>query len=123
MILEVSESEVERLVKDLFRIRVKSVIGFRHLILKKGVRLTSNTSNPEITLKGVQDEAIIHMFGPEIYRAITASRMRKRELEEERNYVTEYVLMIFISKSGERAYISLCLDLKGGLEIRDKLYN
>lgn len=44
---------MERLIKDLFRIGVKSVIGFRHLILGKGVRLISNTSNPEITLKGV----------------------------------------------------------------------
>jgi hypothetical protein len=123
MMLEVCEREVERLVKDLFGIGVKSVMGFRHLILGKGVRLTSNTSNPEITLKGVRDEAIIHVFGPEIYRAITASRMRKRELEEERNCATECVSMIFTSKSGEGAYINLCLDLKGGLEIRDKLYN
>ena len=123
MMLEVCEWEVERLVKDLFGIEVKSVMGFRHLILGKGVRLTSNASNPEITLKGVRDEAIIHVFGPEIYRAITASRMRKRELEEERNCATECVSMLFTSKSGEGAYINLCLDLKGGLEIRDKLYN
>jgi hypothetical protein len=123
MMLEVCEWEVERLVKDLFGIGVKSVMGFRHLILGKGVRLTSNASNPEITLKGVQDEAIIHVFGPEIYGAITASRMRKSELEEERNCATECVSMLFTSKSGEGAYINLCLDLKGGLEIRDKLYN
>ncbi len=123
MMLEVCEREVERLVKDLFGIGVKSVMGFRHLILGKGVRLTSNTSNPEITLKGVRDEAIIHVFGPEIYGAITASRMHKRELEEERNCTTECASMIFTSKSGEGAYINLCLDLKGGLEIRDKLYN
>ena len=68
-------------------------------------------------------KAIIYAFGPEIYRAIIASRMRKRELEEERNCATECVSMIFTSKSGEGAYINLCLDLKGGLEIRDKLYN
>jgi hypothetical protein len=114
---------VERLVKDLFKIGVESVIGFRHLILGKGIRLTFNTSNLEITLKGVRDEAIIHVFSLEIYKAITASRIRKRELEEEKNYVIEYVSMLFTSKSGEGAYISLCLDLKGGLEIRDKLYN
>ncbi|KFX86076.1 hypothetical protein V490_09241 [Pseudogymnoascus sp. VKM F-3557] len=123
MMLEVCENEVERLVKDLFGIEVKSVMGYRHLILGKGVRLTSNTSNPEITLKGVRNEVIIHVFGPEIYGAITASRMRKRELEEETNCATECVSMIFTSKSGEGAYINLCLDLKGGLEIRDKLYN
>jgi hypothetical protein len=63
------------------------------------------------------------VFSPEIYRAIIASRIYKRELEEERNYITEYILILFISKSGEGAYINLYLDLKGGLKIRDKLYN
>lgn len=63
------------------------------------------------------------MFSPKIYRAITVSRICKRELEEERNYATEYVLILFISKSSKGAYINLCLDLKGGLKIRDKLYN
>jgi hypothetical protein len=98
-------------------------MGFRYLILGKGIRLTSNVSNPEITLKGIRDKAIIYVFGPEIYGAIIASRIRKRELEEERNYVTEYILILFTSKSGKGAYINLCLDLKGGLKIRDKLYN
>jgi len=121
--LEVCKWEVKRLVKDLFGIRVKSVIGFRHLILRKGIRLTSNTFNPKITLKGVRDKAIIYVFSLEIYKAIIASKMRKRELEEEKNCAIECVLMLFTSKSGEGAYISLCLDLKGGLKIRDKLYN
>lgn len=73
-------------MKCLLGIDVVSVMGVRHLILGKGVKLTSNTSNPEIPLKGVRDEDIIHILGPEIYEAITASRMRRRELKEERNY-------------------------------------
>lgn len=113
MILEVYEQEVERLIKDLFGIEVKLVIGFRYLILRKGIRLISNVSNPEITLKGVWDKAIIHVFSSKIYKAIIVSRIRKRELEEKRNYVTEYVLILFTSKSSEGAYINLCLDLKG----------
>lgn len=123
MMLEVSEGEVERLVRDLFGIVVESVMGVRHLLLGEGVRLTSNTSNPEITLKGVRDETILYVFGPDIYRAIRASKMYKRESQEKRNSATECVSMIFTSKSGEGAYINLCLDLKGGLEIRDKLYH
>lgn len=123
MMLEVGETEVERLMKDLFGIAVESVMGLRHLLLEGGVRLTSNTSNPEITLKGVQDEGILRVFGPEIYRAIRASKMYRREIQEKSSSVTECVSMIFTSKSGEGAYINLCLDLKGGLEIRDKLYN
>jgi hypothetical protein len=63
------------------------------------------------------------MFSPKIYRVITASRMHKRELKEERNCAIEYTLMIFTSKSNKGAYINLYLDLKGGLKIRDKLYN
>jgi hypothetical protein len=123
MMLEVCEKEVEHLVKALFGIDMTSVMGVRHLILGKGVKLTSNTSNPEITLKGVRDEAIIHILGPEIHEAITASQMRKRELEEERNRATECVSMIFTSKSSEGAYVNLCLELEGGLRIRDMLYS
>ncbi len=51
IMLEICEGEVERLVKDLFGIDIMSVMGIRHLLLGKGVKLTSNTSNPEITLK------------------------------------------------------------------------
>lgn len=122
MMLEICESEVERLVKDLFGVVVTSVMGIRHLILGKGVKLTSNTSNPEITLKGVRSEAIVHILGTEIHEAIMASRMRKRELEEEKNSATECVSMIFTSKSGEGAYVNLSLELEGGSRIRKKLY-
>jgi hypothetical protein len=122
MMLEVMEGEVERLMKDLFDITVKMVIGVWHLLLGKEVRLTSNTSNPEITLKGVKGEAILQVFGPDIYRAIRASKMYKRESQERMELATECVSMIFTSKSNEGAYINLCLDLKGGLEIRDRLY-
>jgi hypothetical protein len=66
--LEICEREVEHLVNDLFGIDVMSVMGNRHLILGKGVKLTSNTSNPELTLKGVRDEAIIHILGPRCMR-------------------------------------------------------
>ena len=123
MMLEVCKDEVERLVTDLFGIDVMSVMGVRHLVLGNGVKLTSNTSNPEITLKGVRDEAILRILGHEIHEAITASRMRRRELEEEANCATECVSMIFTSKSGEGAYINLCLELEGGLRIRDKLFS
>ncbi|KAK8924450.1 hypothetical protein VCV18_004872 [Metarhizium anisopliae] len=123
MMLEVCKEDVERLVKDLFGIDVMSVMGVRHLVLGNGVKLTSNTSNPEVTLKGVRDEAILRILGREIHEAITASRMRRRELEEARNCATECVSMIFTSKSGEGAYINLCLELEGGIRIRDKLFS
>ena len=49
--------------------------------------------------------------------------MYKRELEEEKDYIIEYILIIFISKSSEGAYINICLELEGGLRLRDKLYS
>jgi hypothetical protein len=63
------------------------------------------------------------MFSSEIYKTITANRIYKKKLEKKRNCITECILMIFTSKSSKRAYINLCLDLKRGLEIKDKLYN
>jgi len=121
IILEVRESEVERLVMDLSGIVVKWVNGFRHLLLGNGVRLSCNTFNPKITLGGVLEETIIRVFGLEINKVIMASIMREQELEESRNCVIECVLMIFACTS-EGAHINLCLDLEGGLKIRDKLY-
>lgn len=73
IILEVYESEVEHLIKDLFRIDITSVIEIWYLILRKGIKLISNISNPKITLKGIRDKAIIYILGPEIYKAIIAS--------------------------------------------------
>lgn len=58
MMLEVMEGEVEHFIKDLFNITVKTVIGVWHLLLGKEVRLTLNTSNPEITLKDIRGKAI-----------------------------------------------------------------
>jgi hypothetical protein len=89
----------------------------RYVTLTGGVRLTPN---PKVTLKGVLDKAIIRVFGPKIHRAITACHMRK-ELEEG-NRVTECVSMILIGSSNKRAIINLSLSLKGGAQIRNKLY-
>jgi len=118
MSLAIHQSEVECLAMALFNVRVESVGEVRHVVLNERVRLTPN---PEITLKGVLDEAIIRVFGPEIHRAITASRMRKKELEEG-NHVTECVSMIHTSSSGEGAIINLSLDMIGGGRVQNKLY-
>jgi hypothetical protein len=122
MMLEISPDYVEHLVRDLFGIKMETVRGVRHLLLDRGVRLTSNTSNPEITLKGVQDSALLSVFGAQICEKIKASKMGIRELQEGK-LVTECVSMILMSRSGEGAYINICLDLKGGLEIKSKLYS
>jgi len=102
----------------LFKVQVESVGHVQYVVLARGVRLTPN---PEITLKGVSDEAIIHVFGPEIHQAIATSGMRKKELEEGNN-VTEGISMILTSKSSESAIINLSLDLRGGAQIQNKIY-
>lgn len=123
MMLEVDASEVEYLVKRLFGIEMETVGGVRHLLVGQGVRLTSNTANPEITLKGVPDQRVIEEFGSDVYSALEAGAMYEQELHVRKAPVTECVSMIFTSKSDEGAFINLCLDLKGGLGIRDKLYS
>jgi hypothetical protein len=71
---------VERLVKDLFGIGVKSVMGFRHLILGKGVRLTSNASNPEITFErcsGRRYDVLKEKYGDENGNIVIDKRKAK----------------------------------------------
>ena len=79
MSVAIQQSKVEYLAMALFNVHVESIGGVRYVLLNRGVTLSPN---PEITLKGVQDDAIILVFSPEIYAAITASRIRRKELEE-----------------------------------------
>jgi len=118
MMLDICEEEVEHLLKDLFRCDKILLMGLLHL-KQNDVKITTNMSNPEFNLKGVRDQTIYDVFGGEILRAITESKMRKKELKEQGDCATDCVSMI-IPKKG--AYINLCLDLKGGVEIKDKLY-
>jgi len=103
-------------------IEVEWALGFRHLMVRKGTRLTSDMPQPIHILKGVTDRAILLVLGPEISKAIAASTMRKRELDLKGECKTECVSMRFACKPREGAYINLCLNLKEGLKIRDKLY-
>ena len=118
MSLDVRGRDVEQLTMALFNVRVESVGRTRYITLPGGVRLTPN---PEVTLRGVLDEAIIRVFGPEIHGAITACRMREKELEEG-SRVTECVSMILTGSPDKGAIINLSLGLKGGAQIRKKLY-
>jgi hypothetical protein len=115
MSLAIHESKVEYLAMALFNVQVESVGHVRYVTLTGGARLISNA---EVTLKGAQDNAIISVFGPEVYKAVATSRMRKREIEEGKD-ITEGVSMI-LSSTGD--IINLSLGVKGGVQIRTKLY-
>lgn len=116
MSLDVCERDVEQLAMALFNAKVKWAERVLHVVLIEGTKLI--IPNSEVTLKGVRDEAIIKVFGPEIHNAISESPVRKTELQEGK-HVTECVSMI-LTKNG--AIVNLCLGLKGGLEIQNKLY-
>jgi hypothetical protein len=118
MSLVVHQSKVEYLAMALFKVRVESVGQVRYVSLNEGVKLMPN---PEITLKGILDEAIINVFSSKIHGAITACRMRKKELGEG-NSATEYISMILTSSLSEGAIINLSLGLEEDIQIQNKLY-
>ncbi|KAF1365190.1 hypothetical protein EJ07DRAFT_96300, partial [Lizonia empirigonia] len=113
MSLDVNKHDVEQLVGALFKAEVKSVGQVLHVVLNQVTLVTSS----EATLKGVPDEAIIKVFGLEIYEAIADCPMRRRELEEGKS-VTDCISASF-AKSG--LIINLYLGLERGLQIRSKL--
>jgi len=107
---------VEWLIMALFKAKVQWVNQVRRIILSDGVTLIIPTS--ELTLRGVQDKAIVEVFGHEICDAIAESPVRKDELARG-VHATECVSMI-LTKIG--AIINLALSLDGGVKIQNKLY-
>jgi hypothetical protein len=118
MSLAISPSKVEYLAMALFGVHVESAGQVRYVVLKEGLKIIPN---PDMTLKGTRDDAIISVLGKEIYEGIRASRMRGKELEEG-NRITECVSMMLTSRPDEGAIINLSLGLKGGSRIQSKLY-
>lgn len=117
MSLDICESNVEQLAMALFGAQVKWVDQVLHVVLNEGIMLI--IPNSEATLKGVQDDAIIRIFGPNTYGAINESPVRKRESAEGKR-VTECVSMI-LTKDG--AIINLSLGLEEGFQLYHKLYS
>ncbi|KGY15887.1 hypothetical protein PABG_11133 [Paracoccidioides brasiliensis Pb03] len=67
---------VEWLATALFNAKVKQADQFQHAVLND---VTLIIPNSEATLKGISDEAIANVFGPEIHDAITESPIRRLE--------------------------------------------
>jgi hypothetical protein len=116
MSLDVCEKDVEQLAMTLFGAEVIWVEQVLHVVLASG--FTMIIPNSEATLKGVPDETIFEVFGPDIHNAIAATPVRRRELKEGKR-VTECMSMI-LTRNG--AIINLFLGLEGGVEIQHKLY-
>lgn len=118
MSLDVCEQDVERLAKTLFNAKVQWVDRVLHVLMAGAFTFTIPNNPPEIALKGVRDEAIIQMFGPEIHSAIAEGPIREKELMEGK-HITECVSMILFKNGG---IINIVLGLEGGLQIQRKLY-
>ena len=115
----VRASEVKRLAKDLFDIRVESSAdNIRYIHIEGGVRLLPH---PEILLKGALQDKIIKVLGQKVHEAVAACCMREKEIEEG-IAVTDCVSMQFTSKPSESATLNLALGMEEGTQIRKKLY-
>ena len=100
----------------LFKVKVQWVNSIQHIILNNGVTLI--IPNSELTLRGVQDQAIIEVFGHELYNAITKSPIRQNKLTH--SIHTTECMLIILTKNG--TIISLALNINGGFTIQNKLY-
>ncbi|KIW37736.1 uncharacterized protein PV06_09732 [Exophiala oligosperma] len=120
MSLAIKETKVEHIAMALFNVHVEveSAVQARQVVMQDGVRLMPN---PEITLLGVQSEAIKKLFGLDIYNAIKASRVFQEELEQGTR-ATRCVSMIIPSNPRFEAIINLNLGLKEGSLVKNKLY-
>jgi hypothetical protein len=114
MSLDICEQDIAQLAMALFNTEVKWIGNVLHVVLDNGMTLTTESS--EVILKGVEDETIKKAFGSEIHAAISECPIRKRETKP----ATECVSMI-LTMSG--AIINLSLGIRGGLQIKNKLYN
>ncbi|KAJ5882359.1 uncharacterized protein N7529_001031 [Penicillium soppii] len=90
-------------LRPLFKVRVEDKGKIRFISLKD------------------RDKAISEVFRAKIHRAITAYRIRKKELREG-NKATKCVLIILISNHNKGAILNLALGLEEGIRIRRLLY-
>ncbi|TGO54957.1 hypothetical protein BCON_0099g00220 [Botryotinia convoluta] len=114
--LDICEQDVEQLVMALFNAKVKWAENVLHVVFNEGPTLV--IPNSEATLKGVEDIAILKVFGPEIHDAISECPVRRRELADGKR-ITECVSVILTKNE---AIVNLSLGLERGLQIQNKLY-
>jgi hypothetical protein len=112
--LDIREEAKRELAMALFEADVIWIAGVFKVIYKCG-RASIAT---EITLKGVSNEVIVDLFGPEIAAAINDCPVRVKELSEGKG-MTECVTMMF---SRECTQISLAMGLESSIMIQHKLY-
>jgi len=118
MTLAIHESKVEDLAKALFNVQVESRGQVRSLILPGGVKVAPS---PELTVKGVPYDALLDVFGPEIYDAVIASNMREEEVADGVD-VPQCVSMILPASSRDTVVINLTLETLRAIQISNKIF-
>jgi len=126
MTLAIHESRVEDLAKALFNVQIESTRHVQSFAIPGGARVVLPLPSPEltlkgITLKGVRAEAIMAIFGPEIYTAVMTSNMRGEELAQGVE-VPQGVSMILPFGSSDTIVINLTLETFSAGRIRNKIF-
>ena len=118
MSLDVQERSIaEQLALDLFNAKLKWAKRDLQIAINEGITLIAHNSS-KITLKSVPVNAILEVFGVDIYSAIAECPLRKKKLVEGK-HTTKCVSMV-LTKNGAIINLSLCLD--GALQMQSKLY-
>jgi hypothetical protein len=118
MSMTLDQNKVADVAKTLFKVDIKSDGQRRYLMLQNGIKLYPTT---ELTLKGANAEDIAQGFGAQICDIMSASYMRRIELQDG-NQSTDCISMILTNDQTKAAVLSLLLDLKGATEICRRLY-
>ena len=111
MTLAIHESKVADLAIALFNVQAEWQGHVRSLTFPGGIKVVSSS---ELTLKGVPDEVMLDVFGPEIYKAVLSSNMREKE-SANGTVVPQGVSMILSASSGDTV-INLILDTLRAVE-------
>jgi hypothetical protein len=118
MSVDVDAMCVDHLAQALLGIRVESREKARYVYWPSGARMMLEH---DIKLHCISEAAILEVFGPQIYNAVIACRMRKKEAGEGFK-LTECVSIVISAGPHDGAIVNLALGLEEGHRIRKKLY-
>ena len=118
MTLAIYESKVSDLLNALFNIQEEWQGHVRCLAFPGGSKAVLSS---ELTLKGVPEDVILNVFGPEIYAAVAISNLREGELANG-VVVPQGVSIILPASFGDTVVINLVLETLKAVQIRDKIF-
>lgn len=118
MTLVIHEDRVEDLAKTLFNLKIETQKHGRYFRYSEGCYLAPS---PEFVVKGIPNDVILAVFGPQIYAAVQASIIRKKKLEAGL-HVSQSISMVIPVNPADPAVINLTLDTICACRIRTKIF-